>query len=69
MGRVHNPVRVAEILKRANPVLREADLRVGQFIMNAVAFAGMDGPYYLEDDKLADRLEAYLAELQGKIQQ
>ena len=61
MGRVHNAGRIIGILAEADPLLRERDLRVGQFIMNAIA--PLDDPFYLEDDFLADELEAYLSKL------
>jgi hypothetical protein len=61
MGRVHNAGRIIAVLAQADKLLRERDLRVGQFIMNAIA--PLDDPFYLEDDLLAEKLEAYLGKL------
>lgn len=58
MGRVHNARRIVAVLVQADPLLRDRDLRVGQFIMNAIS--PLDDPFYLEDDLLAEKLEAYL---------
>lgn len=63
MGRVHNAGRIIKVLAEADPLLRERDLRVGQFILNAIA--PLADIFYLEDDLLAEKLEVYLRKLKS----
>lgn len=62
--RKHNAARIGRAIMAADPFLKQSDMRVGQFIINAVStFTASQDPYFMEDEELAGALESYLARL------
>jgi len=57
---MRDPKRIDVVLEQLESYWRlNPDLRLGQILCNMGRSCGMEDPFYLEDDKLADMLKAY----------
>lgn len=62
---MRNPKRIHEFLRHLEDAWSVfPDWRFGQFVMNFLSWLGRD-PFYIEDDKLAELVDAFMKESCG----